>query len=115
MSCECESQCPTATHCYCIYTYEDGICVCVCDYPMVLPASARAPKSLTSMVDLCIKNVELADLAAALDSLSDANVLIPAARARTKVSLHMHKIPLGDALSKLGLLTDSSPSPQVAS
>lgn len=105
MSCECDSQCPAATQCYCIYTYDDGVCVCVCDYPMVQPAFAkRATKPLETMVDLCIKKIALGDLAAVLDGLCDADILVPAARLKTEVSLSVRKTSLADALAQLGLI-----------
>lgn len=108
MSCECDSQCPAATQCYCIYTYDDGICVCVCDYPMVQPAFAKRPaKPLETMVDLCIKNIELGDLAAALDGISGAGILVPAARLKTQVSLSLRKTSLADALAQLGLVAQN--------
>lgn len=106
MSCECDSQCPSATHCFCIYTYEDGVCVCVCDYPIVQPpslAKGRTKNPLTARIDLCVKNVDLVSLGELFGSICEAELLVPALRARKSVSIGLKDVSIADAVERIGL------------
>ena len=106
MSCECAEQCPGATSCSCIFTYDDGICLCVCDFPIVLPASARegGKKSLSTKIDLCIRNVDLLSMALFLDHHCDGEFFVPATRAKEMVSIGLKDISIANAAERMGLL-----------
>jgi len=106
MSCECAEQCPGASSCSCIYTYDEGICLCICDFPMVLPASARegGRKSLSTKIDLCVRNVDLLSMALLLEHHCEGEFFVPAARAKELVSIGMKDLSIADAAERLGLL-----------
>lgn len=99
--CICSVQCEGSGSCACLYGRDENTCTCVCGPLQVLPA--QRPKTVDSMVDICVKNAELSMVAEFLSRVCEAELFIPAARATTKISLRVKKASLGSVIEQLGL------------
>jgi hypothetical protein len=61
--------------------------------------------SLGSKIDVTVKGLPLAQIAARFDRLLAREVLVPASRTRQKVSLNLKRVSFATALKALGLQT----------
>ena len=106
MGCDCDTHCPDSTSCMCVFTHDDGVCNCDCFGPIVITSSAQSRKKrpLDALVSLCVKEVELGTLGEFLSRISDAELLIPAAKAKTKLSIEIKEASLESAIAKVGLI-----------
>ncbi len=105
MGCNCDDNCPKNNHCACIFSYDDNTCNCDCWGPITLGADRTqiAKKSLNARIDICVKNVELATLGELLSKHCDAELLIPASKARTLITMSEKDMSLSTAIEKTGL------------
>ena len=110
--CTCESQCPEADFCGCMYVYEEDRCTCSCG--IVIHPSKTLPADAPVAVNT--KGIELARLAEFLGKFTADEVLIPASRAREKVSLRMEYTTLAGVLEEVGLVVagPGPPGPRAA-
>jgi hypothetical protein len=103
MGCTCGEKCPGATDCTCIEILSGAQCGCECSSkPIVLAPLALPPEE---EIRLEAKNAELGNVAAILDRVSEAAVLVPAARLRERVDLSMERVSIGSAMEELGLVS----------
>lgn len=103
--CICSVQCTkTNQRCTCLYSYDDDTCSCICGPAQVASQYRKMPPD--SLVDICIKNADLSIVAEFLSRSCEAELFIPAARARTKISLSIKKAPLHSVISEIGLRMD---------
>ena len=105
--CTCEKQCPTADFCMCMWDYERNRCVVDCTDVITIPPIRLM--TLEARIDLRARNVDLARLGEFLGQWCTADVLIPAVRAREKISLRMDDATLGDVLDRAGLVVRDGP------
>jgi hypothetical protein len=61
--------------------------------------------SLGSKIDVTVKGLPLAQVAARFDKLLAREVLVPASRTRQRVSLNLKRVSFATALKTLGLQT----------
>lgn len=97
---KCKIECPGGG-CGCIYVYEEDTCTCECYDSNAGGASLSL--SLGSKIDVSVKGLPLAQLAARFDRLLAREVLVPASRTRQKVSLNLKRVSFATALKTLGL------------
>jgi hypothetical protein len=98
----CKIECPGGG-CGCIYVYEEDTCTCECYDSNV--GGGNLSLSLGSKIDVSVKGLPLAQLAARFDRLLAREVLVPASRTRQKVSLQLKRVSFATALKALGLQT----------
>ena len=102
--CICSIQCARRGRgCLCAYDYEEDICTCFCGPPRVQPPQRLKKKSADSIVDICMKNAELSMVAEFLSRFCEGELFIPAALARTKISLRIKKASLASVIEQVGL------------
>jgi hypothetical protein len=101
MGCDCDTHCATSTSCMCVFTHDDGVCECECTGPIVIAAQAKRPS--TAMIDICVKNIELASLAASLSGFCSTELLIPATLAKKPISVHAKQISIANLAKQIGL------------
>ncbi|HWN56127.1 MAG TPA: hypothetical protein VNP91_13530 [Methylomirabilota bacterium] len=89
--------------CGCVYVYEEDTCTCECFDSNV--GGKNLSLSLGSKIDVSVKGLPLAQLAARFDRLLAREVLVPASRTRQKVSLQLERVSFATALKTLGLQT----------
>ncbi len=99
---KCKIECPGGG-CGCIYVYEEDTCTCECYDSNAGGISLTL--SLGSKIDVSVKGLPLAQLAARFDRLLAREVLVPASRTRQKVSLNLKRVSFAVALKALGLQT----------
>jgi len=98
----CKIECPGGG-CGCIYVYEEDTCTCECYDSNV--GGGNLSLSLGSKIDVSVKGLPLAQLAARFDRLLAREVLVPASRTRQRVSLQLKRVSFATALKALGLQT----------
>ena len=105
MGCDCDTHCSTSTSCMCVFTHDDGICQCECTGPIVVTHSAatRPKKGLDTQVDVCARGADLATVAEFISRICNADLLIPAAKAKTAVSLELKNVSVAYVIEKVGL------------
>jgi hypothetical protein len=64
-------------------------------------------------IRLEVRNGELGNVAAIIDRVSEATVLVPAARVRERIDLKMERVTIAAAMEELGLVS-GGPGPEVA-
>jgi hypothetical protein len=89
--------------CGCVYSYEEDACTCECFDSNV--GGGNLSLSLGSKIDVSVKGLPLAQVAARFDKLLAREVLVPASRTRQKVSLNLKRVSFATALKALGLQT----------
>jgi hypothetical protein len=89
--------------CGCVYSYEEDACTCECFDSNV--GGSTLTLSLGSKIDVTVKGLPLAQIAARFDRLLAREVLVPASRTRQKVSLNLKRVSFATALKALGLQT----------
>ncbi len=89
--------------CGCVYSYEEDACTCECFDSNV--GGGNLSLSLGSKIDVTVKGLPLAQLAARFDRLLAREVLVPASRTRQRVSLQLKRVSFATALKALGLQT----------
>jgi hypothetical protein len=99
---KCKIECPGGG-CGCIYVYEEDTCTCECYDNNV--GGGNLSLSLGSKIDVTVKGLPLAQVAARFDKLLAREVLVPASRTRQKVSLNLKRVSFATALKALGLQT----------
>jgi hypothetical protein len=99
---KCKIECPGGG-CGCIYVYEEDTCTCECYDSNV--GGTNLSLSLGSKIDVSVKGLPLAQVAARFDKLLAREVLVPASRTRQKVSLNLKRVSFATALKSLGLQT----------
>jgi hypothetical protein len=102
MACDCDSECPGAGQCTCIgIVGGNPSCVCTCvEEPITLPAMLEWDAAVT----LCVRDSELGDLAAFIQRTTRADILVPAAELRKRVSMKVEETSFADAIRQLGLV-----------
>jgi hypothetical protein len=104
MGCDCDTHCATSTSCMCVFTHDDGVCECECTGPIVIGATFQAKRRPpTAMIDICVKNIELASLAASLSGFCSTELLIPATLAKKPISVHEKQITIANLAKQIGL------------
>jgi hypothetical protein len=99
---KCKIECPGGG-CGCIYVYEEDTCTCEC-YDSNAGGTSLS-LSLGSKIDVSVKGLPLAQLAARFDRLLAREVLVPASRTRERVSLQLKRVSFATAMRALGLQT----------
>ncbi|RWF42605.1 MAG: hypothetical protein EOS46_26435 [Mesorhizobium sp.] len=100
--CECNTICPKYQHCICIYHHDEGYCDCTCG-PLRILSERAAKRPSHSIINICVKGAELSAVAEFLSRYSEEELFIPAARARTKISLEIKKTTLASVIEHVGL------------
>ncbi len=80
-------------------------CTCECFDSNVGGGNLSLSLSLGSKIDVTVKGLPLAQLAARFDRLLAREVLVPASRTRQRVSLQLKRVSFATALKALGLQT----------
>lgn len=102
MACTCRDRCPDSTDCICIEILRGAQCGCECSSkPIVLAPLTLPPEE---EIRLEATNAELGSVAAIIDRVSEAAVLVPAARVRERIDLSMERISIAAAMEELGLV-----------
>lgn len=99
--CTCDNECPGESDCACLYSYEDEQCNCDCPGTIIIHLPTL---KLESRVAFNTKGCELARLGEFLGKRSQAELLIPASRAREKISLQIEDATFADVLEAAGLV-----------
>jgi hypothetical protein len=104
--CTCDSECPGEDGCACIYSYDDEQCDCDCPGTIIIHPTPTV-LSRDARVAFNAKDCELAKLGEFLAKRSSAEVLIPASRARVKLSLQMQDTTFAEVLEAAGLVVQA--------
>lgn len=103
MGCTCSEHCAGSTDCTCIEILRGAQCGCECSsMPIMLAPMALPPDE---EIRLEVKNGDLGNVAAIIDRVSEAAVLVPAARVREKVDLNMERVTIAAVMEELGLVS----------
>jgi hypothetical protein len=103
MGCTCSEKCPGSLDCTCIEILSGALCGCECSsLPITLAPMALAPEE---EIRLEVTNGELGNVAAIIDRVSEAAVLVPAARVRERIDLKMERVTLAAVMEELGLVS----------
>ncbi len=90
--------------CGCVSDASDpSNCSCWCGKDGTLEPTANKLHPDTK-VNICVKEIELMELAVALQASFSGEILIPAMKAYKQVSLEMNEIPMGEVIDSLGLV-----------
>jgi hypothetical protein len=100
--CECNTICPQYQHCICIYHHDEGYCDCTCG-PLQILSERTTKRPADSIINICVKGAELSAVAEFLSRYSEEELFIPAARAKTKISLEIKKTTLASVIEHVGL------------
>lgn len=98
--CDCDKICPESTDCTCIWLASTGICECDCSGPIVIGPTLLAEDRIA----ISSKGKTLAELGELLNGLCEAELLIPAARARVVVALQSTETTVAEVIAQLGLV-----------
>jgi hypothetical protein len=92
--------------CACVYEHETEECYCECfDEDDVISGTL----SLSAVVSVTVSGLSLGHVAGRLDRLMKREVLVPASRSKETIKLKLRKVPLSQAIKRLGLATRPSP------
>jgi hypothetical protein len=102
MACDCDTECPGAGQCTCIGILGGSpACVCTCsNEPIMLEAMLEWDAPVT----LCVRDQELAELAEFIQQTTRADILVPAAELRKRVSMKVEETSFADAIRQVGLV-----------
>jgi len=98
--CDCNKICSESTDCTCIWLASTGICECDCSGPIVIGPTLLAEDRIA----ISSKGKTLAELGELLNGICDAELLIPAARAREVVALQSTETTVAEVVAQLGLV-----------
>ena len=102
--CVCDLVCPRNTSCACIYVIDVGSCTCECSGRGGGSYDSGRGLSLDTPVSVNATGISLSRFGAFLNGLCDAEILIPAASVRKRVSLTLKDTTLEAVIRKAGLV-----------
>lgn len=92
--------------CACVYEHETDACYCECFEP---DAPVAGNLKLSAEVSVTINKLPLHRFALRLDRLMARDVFVPASRSRDIINLKLRRVPLSEAVKRLGLVTKPRP------
>ena len=103
----CDIECGGGRGCGCIAESDDpDICHCYCFGKEVNPGGLTF--EATTLVDVSINDLPLAEVAVFLTAFQRGRLLAPAGRMNERISLDMERKPFGSVFKEVGLLTHES-------
>lgn len=94
--------------CACVYMHDIDACSCECFDPEV---SNPANLSLSAEVSITVSGLPLGQVANRLDKLMVREVLVPAGRTKETINIKLKRVPMSEALKRLGLASRKAPRP----
>jgi hypothetical protein len=98
--CDCNKICPESTDCTCIWVASTSVCECDCSGPIVIGPTLLAEDRIA----ISSKGKTLTKLGELLNGLCQAELFIPAARAREVITFQSTETTVAEVITQLGLV-----------